>query len=74
MPDYRAQNERDARERQRYLQQVQQGRSVRRVDPLQPALSQPMDDVRQARGLGSLAYEEAKRRMVDLLVEQAHGR
>jgi hypothetical protein len=67
MPDYRAQNERDAAERQRYLQQVQQGRAVRRVDPLQPALSQPMDDVRQAKGLGDAAFAAAKQRMAAYL-------
>jgi len=74
MADYRAQNEADARDRQAYLQKVQQGRATRRVDPLQPALSQPMDDVRQARGLGAEAYAAAKSRMADYLMRQTSGR
>lgn len=53
-----------------YLAKVQAGRSVRRVDPFQPSLSQPMDDVRQAKGLGAQAYTEAKRRIADLLAER----
>jgi hypothetical protein len=74
MPDYRAQNEADARERQAYLEKVQRGRSVRGVDPFQPALSQPMDDVRQAQGLGTQAYTEAKARMAEYLMRRSGGR
>ena len=59
MADYQQQAEAWAAERQAYLKKVQAGRSVRRVDPMQPAFSPQAEMVRQGLASQKAAMVEA---------------